>query len=235
MMTVEIRILGTRGNVESTAPKHRLHSGMLVDERLLFDLGEERFLDPGPEHVFITHLHSDHAFFMERGSWDEWLKDSSAVFYAPEKDDRFPLMKVLAGSQSFGPYKVSPILAVHSNKVLSYSYLIEKGGRSVLYTGDLIEIRDTDNLPSHLDIVVTDGSFIRRGGMVRRDPVSGEPYGHAGIPDLVDVFKKHSGCILFTHYGEWFYRDVAKANERIRSYSGEALVRPAYDGMVAVI
>jgi len=61
---MRIKILGTRGNVTASAPKHARHSGILVDGRLLLDLGEAAYLDYRPRYVFITHLHPDHAAFM---------------------------------------------------------------------------------------------------------------------------------------------------------------------------
>jgi hypothetical protein len=62
---MRISILGTRGNIRQSAPKHARHSGILVDGRLLLDLGQVSYLDYRPQHIFITHLHSDHAVFMK--------------------------------------------------------------------------------------------------------------------------------------------------------------------------
>jgi len=48
-----ITILGTRGNIKPSAPKHAKRSGVLVDDRLLLDLGETEYLRLSS----ATHLH----------------------------------------------------------------------------------------------------------------------------------------------------------------------------------
>jgi hypothetical protein len=83
-----------------------------------------------------------------------------------------------------------------------------------------------------LDLVITDGSFMRRGGLVRRDPATGKPFGHAGIPDLVDFFQRFTRRIVITHFGSWFYADIADSIRRIARLSDGAEVSAARDGMV---
>ena len=61
---MKLRILGTRGEIKSSAPRHSKHSGVLIDGKLMLDVGEKEFLDLKPGCVFITHLHPDHAFFI---------------------------------------------------------------------------------------------------------------------------------------------------------------------------
>jgi glyoxylase-like metal-dependent hydrolase (beta-lactamase superfamily II) len=61
---MRISILGTRHNVTASVPKYTRHSGILVDGRLLLDLGDATYLKYRPRYIFITHLHSDHAVFL---------------------------------------------------------------------------------------------------------------------------------------------------------------------------
>jgi glyoxylase-like metal-dependent hydrolase (beta-lactamase superfamily II) len=63
---VDVTILGTRGNVECTARGYSRHSGVLVDGTILLDAGERDYLKLRPKHVFITHLHPDHAAIKAR-------------------------------------------------------------------------------------------------------------------------------------------------------------------------
>jgi glyoxylase-like metal-dependent hydrolase (beta-lactamase superfamily II) len=64
---MKIEILGTRGEIKNLKPYHAKHSGVFIDNDLLFDLGEKEYLKLNPEHIFITHLHPDHAFFARKG------------------------------------------------------------------------------------------------------------------------------------------------------------------------
>ncbi|MGZ5469001.1 MAG: MBL fold metallo-hydrolase, partial [Candidatus Aminicenantales bacterium] len=65
---MRITILGTRGEIDQTAPYHSRHSGILIDGSLMVDLGEREFLDRKPKAVLITHLHPDHAYFVRAGA-----------------------------------------------------------------------------------------------------------------------------------------------------------------------
>ena len=76
---------------------------------------------------------------------------------------------------------------------------------------------------------------MRRAGLVRTDPASGRRFGHAGIPDLVQLFSHYSHRIIITHFGSWFYDDIPKARLRIAALSDGVRVRAAYDGMVVAV
>ena len=58
---MKIKILGTRANIKAGTPGHTKHSGVLVDNKLLFDVGEKEFLKYNPSYIFFTHFHPDHA------------------------------------------------------------------------------------------------------------------------------------------------------------------------------
>jgi len=88
---MKITILGTRGEVDHSAPYHSRHSGVLVDDALLLDLGEREYLDYSPKAVLITHLHPDHAYFV-RGKGE--THPGETPVYAPEKceDSRIEIL-----------------------------------------------------------------------------------------------------------------------------------------------
>ncbi|HDR73781.1 MAG TPA: hypothetical protein ENN85_07715 [Methanoculleus sp.] len=213
---MHITILGTRGEIEQSAPSHAKHSGVLVDETLLFDLGERDYLDLGAKIAFITHLHPDHAFF---------VTDPAAIdipLYAPEEADGDVQITVIEEPVTLGPYTVTPIPTHHSVKVQSTAYCIEKGEEKVLYTGDMIWInKEYHHLLEGCRLVITDGSLVRKGGRVMRDTETGKIYGHAGIHDLIDLFAPFTEHILFLHFGSWFFKDVEASAERLRAL-GEA-------------
>lgn len=227
---MRIRILGTRGEIEETAPYHSRHSGALIDSRLLLDLGEPGFLDFRPEAVLITHLHPDHAYFVRAGSA---RPPAGLPLFAPESRPGAGLT-VLDKPATIAGYDVHPIPTHHSLKVLSQAYLISDGSVKVLYTGDLIWInKEYHALFEALDLVITEASSIRRGGFVKRDPATGKIFGHRGVPDLIRFFAPYCRRIVLVHFGAWFYKDARGARREIRRLGREngVGVEAAYDGL----
>ena len=143
-----------------------------------------------------------------------------------------PAVKRIRSTVDLDGFRITPVPTVHSNTVRSCAYLIEKDLTRVLYTGDLVSVqqRYRKRIPD-LDLVIADGSFMRRGGLVRRDP-EGLLHGHTGIPDLVELFSPLTGRIVITHFGSWFYHDIDSSIKQIEALSGRARVEAAYDGMV---
>jgi len=223
---MRVEVLGTRGHIEVSAPGHERHAGVMMDG-ILFDLGERVYLDRSPRAVFITHFHEDHAFFVND---DE--AEIRVPVYAPERLAGRDI-RVVRSTVEVGDMRVTPVPTNHSEDVRSCGYLVEKDLERVLYTGDLISVqaRYRDRLPE-LDLVITEGSFMRRGGLVRRDPGTGRLHGHTGIPDLVDFFAPIARRIVITHLGSWFYKDIPAAVERIGALNPDGKVMVAKDGTV---
>jgi ribonuclease BN (tRNA processing enzyme) len=226
---MKIKVLGTRGEVEESAPYHSKRSGVLIDNTLLLDVGDERFLHLRPRAILITHLHPDHAYFVRHKE-----KPSVALpIYAPESYDE---VKITLTKKPFkiGSYTITPIPTIHSAKVKSNAYLIEHKGKRVLYTGDMIWLEK--KYQAHLgtlDLVITEASFMRKGGMVRREKETGQIYGHTGVPNLVALFKQFTSEILFVHFGAWFYKDIKKARREFAALARQHKVKiiVGYDGL----
>ncbi len=210
---MQVKILGTRGEIRATHPKHLLHSGILIDRKILLDVGEMAFLKYKPECIFITHLHPDHAFFMSPGGE---INPGVPVF-APERSERLKTMHIVTGSTEVEGYRITSIPVIHSIKVKSMGYLVEKRNKRIFYTGDIISIekRSLKGL-TKLDLVITEASFFRRGGLIRKNK-QGEIFGHAGVQDLVNLFAKCATKIVFTHFGTWFLKDVTSGRRKIKS------------------
>jgi ribonuclease BN (tRNA processing enzyme) len=225
---MKIKILGTRGEIKPSAPYHSKQSGLLVDKKILFDLGEEEFLKYRPKYIFLTHLHKDHAFFMR--------PDSPSVrqkIFAPEKDEKADI-QIIKTKKKINSYNIQPIPTIHSHKKKSQAYLIQKGRQSVLYTGDMLWIKKTyHHYLKNLDLVITEASFIKKGGMVRRDRATGKPYGHQGVPNLMSFFSQFTKNILFIHFGSWFYNDISESRKKLIKMGQEhgLNVFVGYDGM----
>jgi ribonuclease BN (tRNA processing enzyme) len=226
-------VLGTRGEVESSGPYHSRHSGVLLDDTVLLDLGEQEFLRYHPRCVFITHLHPDHAFFMRRFS-KEPIRFPMPV-YVPEQSGKGFDMRLVKETMSCDQYTVWSIPTHHSKKVASAAFLVQRNGQRILYTGDLVWInKEYRHLFDPVDLVVTEASFLRKGGRVIRDQQTGRLYGHAGIPNLIALFKEYTKHLLFVHFGEWFYHDVPLARKKLMDLGKQQGIHVivGYDGLI---
>lgn len=230
---MKIKILGTRGEIEENAPWHTKHSGILIDDKVLIDLGEKEYLNYNPSFVVFTHLHPDHAFFVRNNNKLKQEIDA----YAPESSEQIENLQVVTGPFEKNGYKFTPIPVIHSLKVKSLAYIIEKDDKRLLYTGDVawIEKKYQENL-GKLDMVITEGSFIKKGGVIRKDKNTGKIFGHTGIPDLIKMFSRHSQHIIFTHFGTWFMKDIEEGRKKIRELAPSGIqVDAARDGQEFIL
>ncbi len=224
---MRLKILGTRGDIVPSAPKYARHSGILVDAHILLDLGETAYLRYRPQHIFITHLHPDHAVFLRT----EVVTD--AEIYLPEPTRKAPAARIMSRPVQSGSYRIVPVPTVHSLKVRSLGYVVAKRGRRVFFSSDLVSIhRRYHRRLRRLDLVITEGSYMRRGGLVRIDPASGRPFGHTGIPNLIELFRPFTSRIVITHFGSWFYRDIPASIQQIAALGDGVRTSAARDGLV---
>lgn len=224
---MRVEVLGTRGNIPLSAPKYARHAGVLIDGAILLDLGERSYLRRHPRQVFITHLHPDHAAFLTTRAIPE------CPLYLPERSPTVPTATIVSRPLHVGAHRIVPVPTEHATHARSLGYIVERGRRRVFYSSDMISIhRRYYARLGRLDLVITDGSFMRRGGLVRHDPTTGKRFGHAGIPDLVAFFRRFTRRIVVVHYGSWFYADVAGSIRRIESLGNGVRVTAASDGMI---
>ena len=206
---MKIKVLGSRGEVASSSAGRSLHSGILIDDSVLLDIGEEKFLERRPKAVFISHLHSDHAFFIRPSGRKNVFEPK---VFSPETA---PGVELIHSPIVVGKLIVRPIPTVHSARVKSFGYLVSTGKKNIFYTGDIVRVKPGfSRLLKNIDLVIADGSFMRKGGFVKKNK-AGRLYGHAGIPDLVNFFKPRTRRMLFVHFGGWFHKHPLRAEKKI--------------------
>jgi ribonuclease BN (tRNA processing enzyme) len=228
---MKIKILGTRGKIEAQSRKHIKHSGILIDEKILLDVGEKDFLNYRPQSIFFTHLHPDHAWFIETN--ENFV--ANVPTFVPESNPLIKNAKIISSAMELGEFKITPIPTIHSLLVKSQGYLVESKHKKVFYSGDMVWIeKKYHSLLQNLDLVITDGSTIKKAGMIRRK--DDRIFGHNGIPDLINFFKKFTGHIIFTHFGTWFMKDVAEGKRKINELEPANMkIEVAYDGKEYII
>ena len=225
---MKLKILGTRGKIEPSAPNHKNHTGFLLDDNILIDVGEPKYMNHDPQAVVFTHFHPDHAFFVA-----EKEKFAPRIpLFGPEPQEFIPGLRIISEKFSIGEYSFSPVPVIHALRLKSLGYIIQKDQKKIFITGDVawIEKANLEQLPK-LDLVVTEATFINKGGRINRK--KDKIFGHTGVPDLIRLLSPLTDKIVFTHYGNWFFEDVEQSLQKIRALKeddGPELI-PAHDGM----
>ncbi len=230
---MKIKVLGTKGEIEASAPYHSHQSGVLLDDLILLDCGDKTFLKNNPKYIFITHLHPDHAYFAREPDKKYDINNDIKIF-SPENFEGDVATTVFNDTKKVDGYEITAIPTIHSIKVESQAYLIQKNDQKILYTGDMIWIKkDYHHLLKDLNLVITEASFMRKGGMVRRQEETDKIYGHTGVPDLINLFSRFTKNILFMHFGTWFFEDIEESREKMEQLAEEnhINIHVGYDGL----
>ncbi len=227
LLNMKIKILGSRANIKIHQYKHELYTGILIDDLILIDVGEENFLNYKPKLILITHYHPDHAFFVK----EHFVLNNTAEIYGPEKNTFAPTAKIINQAINWNNYKITPIETIHSIKVKSQGYVIENKNKRLFFCSDMAWIKkDVQNQLGQFDVIISEASHIKKGGFIFKNK-KGELYGHTGIPDLIKIFKNHTNRIVFIHQGSWFIRDIKSGTEKIKDLEEKNLsLEMAYDG-----
>lgn len=225
---MKIEVLGTRAKIKPTAPGYHNHSGFLIDDQILLDVGEESFLGRKPKAIVFTHFHPDHAFFV----FQHQIFQPKIPHYGPEIHELLPQLKIVEESFMIHGYRFIPVPVIHALSLRSLGYVIEKEGKRIFFTGDVawIEKAQLEKL-GHLDLIFTEATFLKKGGRINRR--GSQIYGHTGVPDLIRLLGHLSPKIVFTHFGEWFYADVKGGPKKIMSMQSKSPeLIPAHDGFI---
>lgn len=223
---MKIKILGTRAKIEASAPNHENHTGFLIDDKILIDVGEREYMDYKPEAIIFTHFHPDHAYFR----YDKEIFSPRIALFGPEELELIPKLEIVSGEFSINGYKFTSIPVIHALKLKSLGYIIQKGQKRIFITGDVawIEKVNLKNLPK-VDLIITEATFINKGGRINRK--KDRIFGHTGVPDLIRLLSPLTSKIAFMHYGEWFFEDVEEAPRKIKALEEDVELIPTHDGM----
>lgn len=224
---MKLKILGTRGKIEPKAEGYVRHTGFLLDELILIDVGEPEYMDHRPAAVVFTHFHPDHAFFVpEKEKFTPKIR-----LFGPEAHELIPKLQVISGKFEVEGYTFTPVPVIHALKLKSLGYVIEKEGKKIFITGDVawIEKANLAELPP-LDLIITEATFINKGGRINRK--KDRIFGHTGVPNLIRLLSPHTKKIAFCHYGEWFFENIPEESKlRIKQLEEDVELIPAHDGM----
>ena len=192
--------------------------------------------DANCDGVFLSHYHSDHI-----GLTDKLLAGipvymgekayetiSAAADYQDKTLSFTPNFVHDKGSVVVGDFVITPLLCDHS-AYDSYMYLIENGGKKVLYTGDFRANGrlDFDTLLSNLptvDVLITEGTTLTREG---RENIQEEFLEQIAV----DYIKDKNGPVFIMMSAQNVDRLITAQN--IADHTGRVLLQDVYTAQVA--
>ena len=231
---MKLVFLGTKGEIEESAPKHKYHSSLLIisnEVKLLVDYGMLRkySLDEiKPDAILITHAHPDHYAWL-----NEDIKTEIPVYLTKETADYGKFLpgntKIVEPGEKFEirPFQCLPYRVIHSIRCPTVGYKIETPGQTLIYNSDLVDIVDKEKILEGLDYYIGDGSSIR-ANLVRRK--GDQIFGHTRILTQMNWCQKYRiSIIIFTHLG----KETMEKEKEFREEHTEVIL--AYDGMELMI
>ncbi|HKK52803.1 MAG TPA: MBL fold metallo-hydrolase [Myxococcota bacterium] len=242
---MKLTFLGTRGYIDPVSRRHRRHTSTLVSyrrRRILLDWGEgwgERLARVRPHAVLITHAHPDHAFGLGShvhcpvfATKETWARVGDRV--PAERRHRLAERR----RRPIEGMEIEPFPVLHSLRAPAVGYRIEAGRVAIFYVPDVVWIPDRAQAFDGIRVYVGDGATITRN-MIRRDPESGEPFGHANIRrQLAWCAAEGVPEMIVTHCGSDIVGgDERRVGARVRSLAEERGVEVciAHDGMERVL
>jgi ribonuclease BN (tRNA processing enzyme) len=215
---VRLHFYGTKGYVEDSSADHAGHSAFTVEAggfRLLCDFGENRrglLAEIRPDAIFVSHAHPDHAWGLEEGTAAP--VHASAVTH--ELLAKMPIENRIllepGRAVRAGPFRLTAMPVVHSVRCPGIGVRLEVGGRTLVYSGDLVSFDDPDRALESADVYVGDGSTLT-GSLVRRHP-SGMLLGHTTVrAQLGWLAKRGISRAVFSHFGK---EAIAMGEEDLR-------------------
>jgi phosphoribosyl 1,2-cyclic phosphodiesterase len=239
---VRLRFLGTRGEIEARARRHRRHSSLLVGYRrreVMVDCGLDwinAIAGLSPAAIVLTHAHPDHAAGLREGA--------PCPVYATAETwsaiERYPLTERAVVE----PRRPLTVLGIefeafpveHSLRAPAIGNRVSAGHPAIFYAPDLLSIVDEQEALARLDLYVGDGASVRRSIVRLRD---GRAIGHASIRAQLE-WCASAGVrrAVFTHCGSEIVRgDARTVAAAVRALGSEHGIEAhiAHDGLKLTI
>ena len=235
---MELKFLGTRGEIEARMRRHRMHTSLLISHRgarVMIDcgldwLGKLKRVDPSA--IVLTHAHPDHAWGLKRGA--------RCPVYAPEKTwqelRHYPikerrLIKERTPTKICGStFEAFPV--EHSILSPAVGYRVSAGCARIFYAPDLIFIHERGAALNGVQIYIGDGATVTRSFIRKRGKAL---IGHSPVrTQLTWCEKEGVPKAIITHCGsEIVTGDEREMSAKLRAIAVErhVEVRIAYDGM----
>ena len=202
---VELKFLGTRGEIDVRSRQHRRHSALLVrykDARIMIDCGADwlkRFRAIAPTAIVLTHAHPDHAAGLADGAPCPVYatKATWEVLRRLPICDRhtIPLRKAI----TIAGVRFEALPVEHSIRAPAVGYRVSVRAGTFFYLPDVARLPHPSHALRGIDIYIGDGATIRRS-MVRKK--GDAEIGHAPMTTQLDWCAK-AGVrrVIFTHCG----------------------------------
>ncbi len=233
---MNIKFLGTRGEIEESSRKHYYNSSFLITYKKFKLLVEHGLISRPlskikPDAIIISHAHPDHFKWLKK---DEPYDKKIYLTRETKKSSRFKKnFEIIKINKWFklGPFKILAFRVIHSIRAPAVGFKItaKTGNKTILYSSDLVAIKNKSVLKG-VDVYIGDGSSLR-ANLVRRK--NGKLFGHARMQTQINWCKKYKiKKIIFTHFGkEPLKIGDRKLKKKLEEKNPNIDIKIAYDGM----